>query len=346
MRKLSKKVKSKLPKILLGPLDSGLNYDLKMALTKLGFQVTTLNFVQNQYVFPSDIVLDIRRVNFYRASLLVLVNLLKSFSYDIYHFRFGQSLLPWNLDLPLLRMLGKKIVMNFDGTDIRISHRFHKTKYNTIFSQNSPETLVQRIKKQVRYRWIKIWANYLTVTTPDLLEFAPGAELIFNPVPLSIKNKQKLISVSKKIKIIHAPTNRPIKGTKYIIKAVQRLKKHYPIELIIVENKPHAEIDVFYHGADIVIDQLLMGALSTVSLEGMMYGKPVICYLRDDLRKYYPRDLPVISANSDNIYQVLEEMIKNKGKLPLIGRKSLNYIKQYYYPNVIARKWKKIYLGL
>lgn len=335
-------------KVLLGPLDSGLNYDLKQGLLKQGFKVTTLNFVANRFAFPNDIVLKINKTNFFRASFLVLINFFKSFSYDIYHFRFGQSLLPWNMDLPLWKILGKKMIMNFDGTDIRLTHRFKKTKYNIIFSQNTPETFIQMIKKLIRYQWTKMWVDKMTVATPDLLEFAPAAELVFNIVPLSIKkNSKPIISKNKKIKIFHAPTNKSIKGTKYIIKTVKRLQKeHYPVELIIFENKPRIEIDSYYHQADIVIDQLLMGALSTVSLEGMMYGTPVICYVRDDLRHYYPQDLPVISANSDNIYEVLKQLIDEKNNLNLIGQKGLKYVKKYHYPNVVGKKWKGIYMDL
>lgn len=349
MKKSSIKVKAKPQRILLGPLDSGLNYDLKMGLLGQGFKVTTMNFVANRFDFQSDIVLKINQMNFIQAVLTVFTNFFKSFSYDLYHFRFGQSLLPWNLDLPLWKIIGKKIVMSFEGSDIRLSRNFCKTKYNVLFSKNTQETLSQRIKKLLRYQWIKIWADRITVSTPDLLEFAPAAELVYNIVPLRIKknSKRTVPNTNKTIKILHAPTNRSIKGTKYIIKAVKRLQKeHCPVELIIFENKPHIEIDSYYRQTDIVIDQLLMGALSTVSLEGMMYGKPVICYVREDLRCYYPPDLPVISANSDNIYLVLKRLLDEKNKLNSIGQNGLSYIKKYHYPNVVGKKWKGIYLDL
>ena len=49
--------------------------------------------------------------------------------------------------------------------------------------------------------------------------------------------------------------------------------------------------------ADIIIDQVLIGAYGQYTVEMLYLGKPVICYIRKDLRPYYPENLPVISAS-------------------------------------------------
>ncbi|MGA2667123.1 MAG: hypothetical protein ABSE91_03535 [Patescibacteria group bacterium] len=342
MKKLSAQYRKK--RILLGPLDSGLNFDLKVALEKLGYRVTTLNFIEGDFQFRSDINLEINRVSWFKAAVRIFGNFIRSRNYDIYHFRQGQSLLPWNIDLPILKFSGKKMVMNFDGDDLRLSYKFHKTQANTLFAQNRGETIFLRYKKIWRTFWIKLWTDQITVVTPDLLEFAPGAKLIYNLVPTSIQSKKNPENHHKKIIIMHAPTDRKIKGTKYLVKAVKRLKREkFPVELLIVEKQPHQDIGLFYRRADIVVDQLLMGALSVVSYEGMLYGKIVICYLRADLRQYYPKDLPIISADPDTIYSVLKKVLSNLDELVIIGRKSRQYVLRNYSPKIIAKKWQAIY---
>lgn len=353
LNKLNKK--PKFNRVLLGPLDSGLNFDLKMALEKRGYKVTTLNFIARAYNFPADINLKINQVSWLMAALRVFKNFFNSFQYDIYHFRLGQSLLPWNADLPLLKLAGKKIVVNFDGDDLRRGRRFHKNKYNRLFAQNNvQEPWLKYLKKIWKYHWIKLWADQMTVVTPDLLEFAPKAKLVFNLAPLSIKNKQTMQTIQNqkkrshdKIIILHVPTDPKIKGTEYIIKAVKRLQKeHLPVELTVFANRPHSEIDSYYRNSDIVVDQLLAGSPGLVSLEGMMYAKPVICYIREDLRHFYPKDLPLISANSDTIYAVLKDLVLQKDRLSQIGLRGQNYVHKNHYPLVVAKKWDEIYQSL
>ena len=38
--------------------------------------------------------------------------------YNVFHFYFGSTLLPYNLDAPFYKLFGKKVVMEYLGTDI------------------------------------------------------------------------------------------------------------------------------------------------------------------------------------------------------------------------------------
>ena len=40
--------------------------------------------------------------------------------------------------------------------------------------------------------------------------------------------------------------------------------------------------------SDVVIDQILMGTYARLAIESMALGKPVICYLREDLFEFNP----------------------------------------------------------
>ena len=43
-----------------------------------------------------------------------------SWRFDVFNFYFGATLLPYSLDLPLLRLMGKRIVMTYCGSDVRL----------------------------------------------------------------------------------------------------------------------------------------------------------------------------------------------------------------------------------
>jgi hypothetical protein len=42
------------------------------------------------------------------------------FNYDLFDFYYARSFLPLNLDMPVLKMFGKKIVMTYCGMDVRL----------------------------------------------------------------------------------------------------------------------------------------------------------------------------------------------------------------------------------
>lgn len=330
-------------KVLIGPLDIDLNKIFKEYLSRK-FQVTTLNFIDNVFADPSDINLHINKVSWIRASGRVTLNFLRSLTYDIYHFRFGQSLLPWNLDMPVLKMLGKKIIMIFDGSDLRQWDKFNKDKYNRLLVNDMKVNKLYQIRKRIRYCWVNLWADKIVVATPDLIEFAPEAEYIPNPIVPSLPKSKK---ERKIIKILHAPSNKQVKGTKYIIKAVNELKKKkIPAEMLLLENIPHNEMIKYYHQTDIVIDQVLIGIYSLVGGEGMTCQKPVISYIRPDLKKYYPDELPIISANPDNLTEKIEELVINQKLRSDLGKKGSVFIKKYHNPEIIMKRWARIYQKL
>jgi len=336
-------------KVFLGPLDLGLNQVFKEALEKEGYKVTTCSFVEHgNYGWKNDIELKINKTNLLFAIGRVFGNFFKSLNYDIYHFKFGQSLLPWNLDLPILKLLGKKIIMNWHGQDIRQWDRFKNDPYNKILAEKMSGGWFKEWKKHCRYHCVKFFTDFQAVSTPDLLEFAPVAKYMPEMAPAErisaeISNSKFLISKTQGIvTILHAPSHRGIKGTEYIIKAVENLKKEgEKIELLLAENVPADKMGEYYQKADLVIDQLLIGTYGVVSVEGMLAYKPVICYIREDLKKVYPESLPVISANPDNIKETIKDTLKKD--LQILGEKSFEYVSKTHLPEVMAREWAKVY---
>ena len=61
-------------------------------------------------------------------------------------------------------------------------------------------------------------------------------------------------------KILHAPNHRNIKGTFYLIDAVDRLKNEgYDIELRLIEKKSNDDVLNEISNADLIVDQLIIG---------------------------------------------------------------------------------------
>ena len=77
----------------------------------------------------------------------------------------------------------------------------------------------------------------------------------------------------------------------------------------------------------------------------MALGKPVFCYLRDDLYQFNPiwQHCPIMSSSPDNIEQLLEDFIKmTQGQRVQLGRQGRKYIENFHSLDYIGTRFHQI----
>ena len=351
-------------RILHCPTDVGGNaWTLSRAERKLGLDSTVMVYRKSWLDYPVDI--DLRLEG--KSRLLKALSMFSFFiralpEYDVFHFNFGSSLLPTHplhyidsFDLPILRRFGKGIVVTYQGSDARQKtyhvQNFSGSPYTELdcYSRHSDgkrdALKISRIKKFGRY------ADKIFALNPDLLYVLPEeAEFL----PYACVDLEKYKPFCKPVKkdshfyILHAPTNRGLKGSEYIIEAVERLRYTYDdVELLLVEGIPHDHALELYKKADLVVDQLLIGWYGGLAVEAMALGKPVVCYIREEDLKFIPtemrQDLPIINANPKNIYEVLMKLVEGRDGLPLLGEQSRAYVEKWHDPMKVASRTKEVY---
>jgi glycosyltransferase involved in cell wall biosynthesis len=353
-------------KVLHCPTNVGGNaWGLSRAERKLGLQSDLMVYRDDWLRYPADIDLQLSRNRKVRSALTLTGFFFNALvKYDVFHFNFGSSLVPFGIfsrfeltELALLRSLGKKIVVTYQGCDarqadycrehFRITCCNESDCYGGQCNENTDAVKRRRIGKFGRY------AHKIFSLNPDLLwvlpagtEFMPYASVDLNDwVP-----SQKKSSLRKKITILHAPTERGVKGTKYIIEAVNKLKQTHDIDLVLVEQIPHDKVKELYQQADLAIDQLLCGWYGGFAVEMMALGKPVVCYIRQEDLSFLPaqmkHDMPIINADPHNIYEVLLNAVEERGTLALIGEKGRAFVERWHDPIKIARRTKEVYESL
>src|SRR5690606_38495366 len=87
--------------------------------------------------------------------------------------------------------------------------------------------------------------------------------------------------------------------------------------------------------------------------EAMMLGKPVICYLRtewlESMRREIPeyvKELPVINATPETVYDVLTDLIRNPAKRREIGERSRAFALKWHSAAAGAGRFDRIYREL
>ena len=268
--------------------------------------------------------------------------------YDVFHFFWGVSLWNWwrfhMLDLPLLKLFKKKIIVHFRGLDV-VDIKYFDYRREKSKGSDLPKPPISRPDQQKRLKkWIR-YADVLLVSEPDLYEVVPNAVLSPQVIDVNYWSPTRRPQSERDgiIRIVHAPSSRRKKGTEFIESAVVQLKaKGLPVELILAEKLPHHKIKELYEISDIGVDQVLYGWHGKVSVELMALGKPVVCYIDPELRKYR-QDLPIVSATPADLVSVLEELIANEAKRIALAAESRAYACKYHDVEVVVDQLLQLY---
>ena len=340
-------------RILHCPSDvGGRAWMISRAERELGYQSDSMILKSSHFEFPFDFNLHFEKGNFITNFLKSVIFLLKSIArYDIFHFYCARSILPFGLDLPILKIFRKKIFSTFQGCDIRPKGYFTKRfKISICYECREPRCCKKRweIIKLLRLKTFLLFSEKTFISTPDLKFVSPSSELIPQPKvdlrewrPRPNKKEENLIT------ILHAPTSEEQKGTKYVIEAVSKLKQEgYPAELKLIRGVKHNQMKELCQDADIVVDQLLAGCYGGFAVEMMALGKPVVCYLNEDFFQFVPwiKEVPIRNASTNNLYEKLRWLVENPKEREKIGKLSREYVEKYHDPIKIAQKLIKYYV--
>ena len=151
-------------------------------------------------------------------------------------------------------------------------------------------------------------------------------------------------------KVLHAPNHRHLKGTQHIIDAVEELRaSELDIELVLLERVSNDEIRAKMEEVDIVADQLIIGWYAMFALEGMAMGKPVLCYLRDDLKELYvtaglvePDEIPIVECRPSTVKETIERLYRDRETLGEIGRRSRAFVERHHSLDAVGAVFDRI----
>src|SRR4051812_30687220 len=210
---------------------------LARAERDLGYDATSIEYISRRMAFGTDasLHLEAQRGPLRKGAAVGRYALGALRDYDVFHFYFGNTLFPWPFpDLPLLRALGKRIIFHFCGCDVR--DRARNLAEYSLSGCHECVSLVCLGKRRPPLHF----ADAVFVSTPDLLPDVPGAVLTPGPVALGRWQPQPPRTPpptpADPLRILHAPTDREIKGTRYVLEAVERLKAAgYPVALQVLE---------------------------------------------------------------------------------------------------------------
>lgn len=148
---------------------------------------------------------------------------------------------------------------------------------------------------------------------------------------------------------LRSKNGRNLKGTDAVVDAVDRLRSEgMNVRLEFVTGVPNAEVRFFQIQADVIVDQLNYGRYGATAREGMMLGRPTVCYINKkelvgERKLESIETCPLVSANEDSIYHVLRELLMDESKRQTIGIASREFGMKWHSADACAQRFEEIY---
>jgi len=331
----------------------------------LGLESKVLASTRNWLGYPADIDLDLQDV---ASKVGKFTRLTSAFMqvrnhYDVFHFNAGSTLLfspaagmvHW--DLPWYPRKAK-LFATYNGCDARqkfatmqrtdVAPCHNSACYHGMCNYGAYDALRARAITKMAEHVHHIWA-----VTPDLLHFLPREKSSF--LPYAIRMPEESVAPARldrrKLKIIHAPTNREAKGSAFILAALERLSLTHgdEFELQLIERTPHAQALQLYREADLVVDQVVISWYGGFAVEVMAMGKPVISGRVFEDRRFVPEDMvdealgAIICADPATIHDVLRRCLEDRSMLRERAAAGIEFARKWHDPRYVAAITKERY---
>jgi glycosyltransferase involved in cell wall biosynthesis len=286
---------------------------------------------------------------------LALVDLLRNA--DIWNAYFDCLFFPYSepaknaLAFRLIRLVGIRIVVQPHGSDLlclgRYSSRYGWPERAQLDYPDWDLTAYREVVEE-RVRIFARFADFIMGGDPLYEPILPRSDLTLHTVPVDTESLVPRQPAARSVPVIvHAPNHRHVKGTEYLIDAVDRLRAAgFAFELRLIEGVPRDEALRLYVEADIVADQFIGGAFGIFALEGMALGKPVLTYLDEEHLRRPIYGHPLVNSTPENLIEVLAVLHAIPELRARIGSASRASVVRYQSFDALAQVWTRIYRHL
>jgi glycosyltransferase involved in cell wall biosynthesis len=347
-------------KIFFAPYNNGsMTSNTAEVLETLGHEAKVLTIVRskiqevNKQVIEIDVdLLKANGINSFFYKIYVLGLLIKYIIWaDVVHWS-QYSILPFDIDLRVIKLLNKKRFVEWYGSDIRIPEitasesKWYGEMFNNGYEYSHIESKDHSFRIQEKFSKY----GFIPVVVPELeLFLKPNLFSKLCRIQWRVFDhnkfpKSEISGVQNKITIGHAPSARFAKGTNFIIPIVEEVMNEYNINFILIENLNKEEALNKIKECDIFIDQIILGNYGAAAVEAMSCSIPTVAYIMPSVyKKGVPLHCPIINANVDNLKIELIKLIENAELRIEISRKSRLYVEEHHNIEKITRELVEAY---
>ncbi|MEB3235269.1 MAG: hypothetical protein VKM98_07565 [Cyanobacteriota bacterium] len=273
---------------------------------------------------------------------------------------FGHSYWPFNLDLPVLRLLGKRVIVNLGhGSDMRPPYLDGSHLSAEGAAMPAAPWLTQRARKLLRQaRRCSRWAHWVIGQPLSSSHF--GRQTMVNwfaigwpyqPAAMAITSAAPLSDLGRPWRLLHAPSKPALKGTAAIRAAIEQLRAAgYAIDYTELQGRPNHDVLVCLQHCDLVVDQLYSDTpMAGLAVEAAAHGKPALVagYGLDQLRQHVPDDCwpPSFTCLPSALTATLARILQDPAQVHRKGLEARRFIEQHWRITLVAQRYLTLIAG-
>jgi hypothetical protein len=332
-------------KVFIGLTDiANITNNLAKGFKLLGHEVFTCVW-NRSYFYPDvnyDLVIDNRPAGnseniglkyFFGIAGNLLQLLRKKNLCDLYIF-YAPAVLPMKPIFKILRMLNKKIVCIFWGSDIRYWYAL-KQEMSQLGVDKEMLPFIEFARNRMggsyfdKLRTVRNAERYA-----DLILSQPQYSQFFRrpynraTIPLDLTEYQNKVRSQEKLLVLHAPSVPEAKGTDRILEDVAALQAEgLEFEFRKIEKMPNRQLKKLLSEADILIDQLYSISISSVASEAMASGCAVLARYMPEYSKV-EMPCPVVNTNIFTFKNDLKALILDHSRRRSLAEQGPNYVRK------------------
>lgn len=255
---------------------------------------------------------------------------------DVFIFLFGTRFLPRYLDYAILKIFGKCVVSVFLGNDIRYWYAYEQEmrllgleselapylKYRKTYSGDFFRTKISMVRHAERY------ANVI-LSQPGMGQLQIRPYMRTN-IPLDLSQYCFHVANRERPLVLHAPSDRGVKGTEYVLAAVRRLEQEgVSFEFRLIEGMANEELRRLLAQSDIVVDEIFDNIFGTLTLEALACGNVVLARY-DPSYAHVPSDCPVVNVTMETLTDQLRRVIIDRAWRHQLACAGREYVERHH----------------
>lgn len=281
--------------------------------------------------------------------------------HDAFIFLGRRSLLRRNLDLPILRLVGKEVIFVFLGSDHRPPYLNGKlVARHADPARSGLDRLVAHTRETVRtVARIERHAQFVVGMSGSAhFHRRPFIHFLAMGIPSGQEGADdELASPSQAasftgsgVRVLHAPSD-VAKGSKRIREWIDLLRADgVEIDYLELVKRPHREVLQAIAQSDLVVDQLYSDSpLAAFAAEAAYLGKPVLVggYYAGQIRDDLASDLipPSCFVTPEAFPASLRALVTDAGLRSEMGLRVSGYVRSRWSRSAVARRYQQLIEG-
>ncbi len=242
-------------------------------------------------------------------------------------------------DLPALDAAGIRTALVIHGSEMRDLRRHAELYPHSPFRGEWDERWHRMQGHVERTRaLVEGFSGPVVVSTPDLLDFVPGATLL--PVVVDVNSLADAASrvlpalQRRRPVVLHAPSNPRLKGTRTVEKVLTDLDAQGVVTFRRLSGTPHHQMAAALAQADIVVDQIVLGNPGVLLAEAMAAGRVVVAHLSPDVRSRLAghdpggEEAPVVGADPDTLKEAIQQILAERTTYQQLATRGPNWARR------------------